>query len=255
MALQPADSLTPARVTDPISLLALEFGGFPEISALNPRFLPGRERLKVTLDIDLAACSARTTPATLLRDLRRLLPRLENHACGGNDNLLDSLFEAGRLGNRAVGEVEDSVDIAHLLEHLVIDLQHFIARMSICSGITCGHESPRSRYDLFIETPGRAVGRLCVLLARDLINGLLRGEDHILLYPDAARLARHMLDNRGIRMTAGEAAARLAIDVRPAETCLMILMRKRFVREVETTINFSGSRIFEIVDLDPSGKV
>ena len=58
------------------------------------------------------------------------------------------LQETDGVSIKTVGEV---ADIAHLAEHVIVDLIVAISSTQLCSGITCGHRHPENRFDLFIE--------------------------------------------------------------------------------------------------------
>ena len=66
---------------DAIRLARLEFGEFPEITRLNPRFVPGLERLKLTLDVVIEPDGGARRPAALVTPLEDLLPGLARHLC------------------------------------------------------------------------------------------------------------------------------------------------------------------------------
>ena len=55
--------------------------------------------------------------------------------------------------------------LAHLIEHAVIDFESAITRATRISGVTGARRSPPGRFDLMVECPDPAVGRLCLALA------------------------------------------------------------------------------------------
>lgn len=102
------------------------------------------------------------------RKLLKLLPTLEKHKCG--EDLLKGLENHKEIPS---GEVEGMTHIAHLTEHVIIDLQSNITKMNSCSGITCGYIKPEHRFDLFIECRDEGVGRFSAFFAVDLMKRLL----------------------------------------------------------------------------------
>lgn len=221
---------------DPIELVRLEFGRFPEVNALNPRFVPDRERLKLTLDIRAPREVPDATPASLLEPLASLLPGLRRHRCGENSRVTETTLKRPRLGDPAG---EDGADVAHLLEHIIIDFQHSIAQMRICSGVTCGYETPSHRYDVFIESPGQRVSRLCIALACEMMNGLLRGGSPDPVYEKIVRLAQRF--HR-------QGCAPLPMVDEEFAIALRVLRELRFVQEMETSFNFSGVPVYCVID-------
>lgn len=223
---------------EPVEIAGLWFGPFAEITTLNRRFIPGRTRLKLTIDLNLAARAPGATPALFMASLQRLLPSLARHNCCGHGRIEETLLSGIRRPECAPDEPDDAVDIAHLLEHLIIDFQHGIADMRACSGITCGHRSPITRYDLFVETPDERIGRVCVALACDLMNHMLHGGE-----PDPAcavtlGLARHIYRTDGACFTADQTAAAIGDDD-SARHALLSLLKHGFIRESSMAINFS----------------
>jgi len=229
-----------------IEVLGLSFGGFPAVTPLNPRFLPGHDRLKLTLEIrppgrpGSLPVSARRR---LLSRLQRVFPALARHRCCGDHAIDDSLLLGGVAPGCGLPPTDAMVDIAHLLEHLVIDFQHHIAAMRRCSGITCGHAGRLSRFDLFVESPDRGTSRLSVALAVAIMNDLLAGHPLDPVYERVVGLARRfravprgVIDDATVRRWCGDAPR--------AARALEFLIEMEFVGEVETSINYSGARLF-----------
>src|SRR5881296_3520261 len=194
--------------------------------------------MKLTLELNLPAAPTGPTPAAFIAPLSQVMPSLTRHRCCGDNRIHETFFTRERRRACAMRETDETVDVAHLLEHLVIDFQHDIADMRICSGVTCGYERPRHRYDLFIESPGPAVSRLCVDLARALMNDLLRGAAPDPIYPGIAKLARQFHRSPG-RTVSAAAAARIVALERRSRQALRALQQAGFIEEVETSINFS----------------
>ncbi|HEY3175466.1 MAG TPA: hypothetical protein VGK94_06855 [Candidatus Polarisedimenticolia bacterium] len=240
----------PAVDAGPMALIGLTFGTFPEVTALNKRFVPGQRRLKLTLDVHLGAGTAHASPSSLIEGLERICPSLSRHVCCGDNRIQETFFDAGRRPSCAMREVDDTVDTAHLLEHLIIDFQHGIADMRVCSGVTCGYRAPEHRYDLFVESPDERVSRLGVALAMDLMNGLLRGVPADPLYAKIVRLARHVYRGPDRTVTPRSTSSALEGD-RQSLSALLSLAELGFLREIEASMNFSGMPIFSVGDIGP----
>jgi len=222
----------------PIVAIALEFGFFPEITPLNPRFVAGHRRLKLTLDIETLAGPSGLA-AGMWEALRAAFPLLSRHRCG--DHRTEETFAAG--GHIRTPSRTDDVEIAHLLEHLVIDCQHEIAGMKSCSGVTCAYKIPRNRFDLFIESPGPDVSRLCVALAMALLNDLARGAPADPVYAGVVALARRFHRSLSDQVS-GAAAARLLGDERRARRALEFLRDVGFIEEFDACVNFSAVPLY-----------
>jgi hypothetical protein len=153
-----------------LDIREISYGEFREISDLNPRFRSGSKKVRIVLDVH----SPQLEPdgidlPTVFGGLRHLLPSLERHQCG------EHLFSDLKSGRKAPsGERLDQLtDIAHIMEHVIIDLQSKITGVSICSGITCGYKEPENRFDLFVECGDKKVGVFSALFAADLLDRLL----------------------------------------------------------------------------------
>jgi len=167
----------------------VRFGEFPHITNLNPAFRPGMRRIKLTLRIGAARRGARE----ILDQLAGFLPTLSFHRCCGGNLVRQTFFRRSERRHCAIRRTDDGVDLAHLVEHVVIDVQHYVARMKICSGVTCAHADPPDLYDVFVESPEAILGRACAGIAVDLVQDLLasrRADPAYLCMMQVARLAR-----------------------------------------------------------------
>ncbi|UCB52310.1 MAG: hypothetical protein JSV10_10055 [Candidatus Zixiibacteriota bacterium] len=146
------------------------YGEFPEICGLNPRFKPKSKKVKVVVDINVPQIQKGNLDlSSAFGRLVRLLPSLERHQCG--EHLLEDL---GSGSKDFLSQHSDQItDIAHMMEHVIIDLQANITGMDSCSGITCGYKDPSSRFDLFVECRNKRVGVFSALLSIDLLRALL----------------------------------------------------------------------------------
>lgn len=144
------------------------YGEFPEVLGLNKRFKPGGRKIKVVLDVFVPKNKKRVDFSSIYRKLLKLLPSLERHKCG--ENLFDDLKNHKEISSE---RTEKITHIAHLVEHVIIDLQSNITQMDSCSGITCGYKNPEHRFDLFIECRDEDVGRFSTFFAVDLVKRLL----------------------------------------------------------------------------------
>ena len=162
---------------DILNIKEIAYGEFPEISNLNPRFRADSRKVKVTLDIQIAENSDLPDFSSLVGKLIRLLPTLKKHQCGEHlfDNLkLDTKTPRSSHQFSACNCRSDIVtDIAHLMEHVIIDLLSNITRMPSCSGITCGYKDPGYRFDMFVECRDKNVGWFSINFTMDIFRKLL----------------------------------------------------------------------------------
>lgn len=158
---------------NPIRVLDVGWGAFDHVTRLNPSFRSGVPRLRLTLGI--TAGGRRTPVPAFLEALSEFLPSLSLHRCCGGNDLQESFFQREQRKRCAVSEADDGVDLAHLLEHVLIDLMHHVGRLNRCSGVTCAWTNPKDRYDVFVESEEEKLGRACAGIALDLVVDLLEG--------------------------------------------------------------------------------
>ncbi len=168
----------------------LSFGKFPEISYLNPRFRPGSLKLKLVLNISLRR---KINFKRLYKKIQRLFPTLPKHKCCVSflHGSMDS-FAKKELPIEQVGGV---TDLAHLLEHMVIDLVSFISQMKTVSGITCGYKTPLNRFDIFVECKEKNVARFSCYFSLFVLKEFLSGKRLSKKHYRIIQLAKLTFDN------------------------------------------------------------
>jgi hypothetical protein len=172
-------------------ILGIGYGKFPEVDLFNPKFVPGSNRLRVTLEMD-GWESPHPSVAFLIDKLVVLFPTLKEHKCNWEYlSMKDSAAHETKLQS-GIQEFGGYEDIAHLVEHLVIDLQHSVAGMKLCSGVTCCYQDLLDRYDIFVESPDRRTGQFAAFLAVEALGRFLTEGEVDLEYSDVIQLARYM---------------------------------------------------------------
>ncbi|MBI3450717.1 MAG: hypothetical protein HY049_17610 [Acidobacteria bacterium] len=242
----PAESeFGPGGTERRIRVRDVDFGDFPQITPLNASFLPGARRLKLSLVIDGVDAEAAT--ADLVESLTGFLPSLSRHRCCGGNSVRETFAGRDRRRGCAVDDRDPGVDLAHLVEHVWIDVQHYIARMERCSGVTCAWIEPPNRYDVFVECPDETVGRTCAGLALDLVEDLLAGRrpnPRYLCVIHVARLAHEHTGralNPRLRPLVETWGRRNTLDAVEA------LWERGFLREMPVAFNFSGGALLAFV--------
>ena len=181
---------------DFLEIKEISYGEFPEILGLNPRFKPGGKKVKVVLDVQFPKTEKDNTDiSSILMKLIQLLPSLERHQCG--EHLFEHL-KSGKTGSVAQ-HLDKITDIAHMMEHVIIDLQSKITRMDSCSGITCGYKNPDSRFDLFVECKDKKVGTFSAFFAADLLKRLLAKRNLSRRYCALIDLAQYLYGNKSLQ--------------------------------------------------------
>ena len=153
-----------------MKIIEIAYGRFPSISHLHRNFQNGVKRLRVTLDMN-RSLKGNGDFSFVFRQLLTVLPTLAQHKCC--ENWIGPQPAPKLNSGIAIKKVGDSTDFAHLVEHVMIDLMCNIGKMQLCSGITCGYEEPRNRFDLFVECAHKRIGVFSANLSVFLMDTLL----------------------------------------------------------------------------------
>jgi hypothetical protein len=241
---------SPAPPAPVLEVLEIAHGEYPHVVSLNRDFREGTKKLKLTLRIT----DPRELPRArdLMETLGEFLPSLSYHRCCGSNSLEETFFERGRRRRCAVEGADEGVDIAHLIEHVIIDVQHFVGRMRICSGVTCAYADPHDCYDVFVESPEESVGRASAVLALNLVGDLLDGfrpDPRYLCVMGLARLAR---DHAGSPIHVQLESFEATWGAEPVAEAMEFLQGQGFLKECPASINFSGRPLLAYVPEEAS---
>lgn len=215
----PAEDVHP----DTILIRDVAVGPFPEAVSLHPAFTPGVPRVRLTIDVGLGL---RKKPGPLgVEETKALLgfcPRLLDHDCGSGGvlrGLLSGLDQTAgrRAGSATIGsgdadpEARDGLNLAHLIEHVAIELIVAVTRVPRCSGATCAHAARLDRFDIFLECTDPLAGRAAAILAAALVRDLRIGQtDRLILHRRCLDLLTFLAPAAEARMVAEDVARRLA---------------------------------------------
>jgi hypothetical protein len=151
-------------------IISIRHGRFPQIRMLNHRFRENARHLMVTLDVEGYSPPVTRDFFSIYHSLTRVFPTLAQHQCCEQwENTPLFLQETDGVSIKTVGEV---ADIAHLAEHVIVDLVVAVSSTRTCSGVTCGHRQPENRFDLFIECEDVRLGVFAANFAVHLIRRL-----------------------------------------------------------------------------------
>lgn len=215
-----------------LKIKEISYGEFPEISELNPRFKLGSQKVKVVLDIMLPEKGRSMDIFLFYSKLMKLLPTLEKHQCG--EHLLEDLKSGKKTHHSETGagaclsQTDKITDIAHLMEHVIIDVQSKVTGMDSCSGITCGYKIPDYRFDMFVESKDKKVGVFSVFFAAELFKQLVRNKNISRRYSNLIEMARYVHRNQ---LTVGQAGldflvGRIKKELGLKESTVLSLLKK-----------------------------
>ena len=221
-------------------------GMHPEALALNPRFRPDASRLKLQLKIEWDSA----TPAQIreLQDsLGDLSPSLKNHSCHGPREY--RVQQPATLSSEDEGALEPGLALAHLIEHVIIDVVAFVTGARTVSGATGAPSDLSKPFDVFVECPDPAVARLATHLALHWIVTLLNGQSLNGTGPSALRLARHLYRHRPHTVNSCTATKEISQDPDRIVRAFEWLEDKGFACRVQYSMNFSGASYYRICAL------
>jgi len=183
-----------------MKILAVVYGHFPKVFKLYSRFQPAARHLKVVLDVHPTGGFERAKFLTVFRQLADIFPTISRHSCCVEwESAPLFLQEEEGVSIKRVGE---SADVAHLIEHVIVDMQVSIGGMQRCSGLTCGWKDPENRFDLFVECEDARIGLFSAQFAVHLVSRALTTKKLSLRNELILRLAKYLNDNPGAKADA-----------------------------------------------------
>ncbi|MBI4364330.1 MAG: hypothetical protein HY568_02780 [Candidatus Latescibacteria bacterium] len=225
-----------------IQVQSLAFGTFAEAEPLNPQFSDGHPKLRVTVDTE---ADPDVADREVLRRLEDAFPGLGQHHCGASGNPEAPPKATGVL----LLDNQVSANLAHILEHLLLEMLAVLGREGRLSGVTCAYRSPPERNDVFVECADRRAGGVAVPLAVETVNAALGGLALAPSYPDAVLCLRTLLTTNGREIQAASRLSRLAgLPHDRATPALGVLARIGLVEEERYSMNLSGEPFYRLVD-------
>jgi hypothetical protein len=264
---EPADAPVEEVRPDTIMIRDVVVGPFPEAARLHAGFTPGVPRVRLTLDVGLGL---RKKPGPLgVEETKALLgfcPRLLDHDCGAGGvlrGLLSGVDQAAghRAGtaatDEAAPEARDGLNLAHLIEHVAIELIVGVTRAPRCSGATCAHAGRLDRFDIFLECTDPLAGRAAAILAAALVRDLRIGHtDRLILHRRCLELLTLLAPAEDSRMVAEDVALRLACGRDEAMQTLQEMVRLGYMEAGPAAYLFSSPTgvLFRRAALQPSAR-
>ena len=172
-----------------MQIVGISYGKFPDISFLNPNFKYASSKIRVVLDVFLPR-KRKLNLSSTYKKAHKLMPTLSKHSCCVS--MFYGSLHKEEEGGVPLKKIGDITDIAHLMEHMIIDLQANISGMDSCSGITCGYEEPGFRFDIFVEYRDKDVARFSSYLTLDVMKRILSGEKIFPKYQRIIQLAKYL---------------------------------------------------------------
>jgi len=207
-----------------MNVLTILYGQFPEVLKLYSRFQPGIAQVKMVIDIEPSGGFERAKFLKVFGELSKFFPTIAHHSCCEEwQSLPLYIEEESGVSLKRVGEC---ADVAHLIEHVIIDMQVRIAGMTKCSGLTCGWKEPENRFDIFFECTNARVGHFAAQYAVYLVKKILRKKGISKRHRYVIEMAEYLMTDPGTDINPDELAGRLGW--RKGNTMMALSMLDRF---------------------------
>jgi CheY-like chemotaxis protein len=206
-----------------VQVLQLQAGAFPEYECLNPAFRRGSPKLRYILDTNLDNAPLGRVHSLDLNVFLPVFHRLSAHSCGSGVVGADTGGGCRHEPSDTIVTLRDRIDIAHYLEHLVLDIQYDLGPADSISGVTIGLGDGGGRFLTVVESADHklcvfAVNAALAMMHQALYTGALDPRYRLVI--ELARWARscgtHQID-------AAVAAEVLQSDPATACYCLVAL--------------------------------
>ncbi len=156
-----------------MEIVDIQYGPFSGIEYLKKRFIPGAEKMKLTLKITLPPEVYQRAFPLLIEQFIFLFPNLEKHDCCDELQPTNSNPIAINLNSYEIVITET----VHLVEHVIIEILCSVLKMDICSAIACFYCQPdntearlKDLCEIYVEYPDRKVGRFAARFALKIVQ-------------------------------------------------------------------------------------
>lgn len=221
-----------------ILISGIEVGPHTDVLPLNASFRPDVPLMKLQVEIDWNPPHPHQALPRLEEQLAELCPGLREHKCRGHFRY--HILRSGEAARAGQEPIEASLALAHLLEHVLIDMIAYVMSAPRLSGITGAHRDSLRRFDIFVECPDPAVAPLLARLAVSWIAALLGGESVDGGGRETLELAHLLYCRRPEGLALEEIARQLCREPDEIRRTLLWLERNGFARQ-EPSGHFKSS--------------
>jgi len=130
---------------------AVEYGIFPEIEQYNAHFHAGSHKLRFLIDTSLDTSLLDGTQELNLDLFSPFFSTLSFHQCGCGRTHAGSAHGFSFEPSASIVSLSQNVDIAHYMEHMVLDLQFQLGVRTKISGLTVKHENSTTEFETYVE--------------------------------------------------------------------------------------------------------
>jgi len=225
-----------------MNLLGVEYGVFPEIVQFNRNFLPDSMKLRYVLETTIENPLVSTPKELNLEDFHPYFQTLKTHSCG----------QCIAADNEASGYVHESskkilslnkpIDIAHYMEHMVLDLQYQLSKPEQLSGVTLKMSNTENQFITYVECTDPRIGVFSVNVVLAMMHQALYAGSIDPRYHFVLRLARRLRESGISSVSITEIQKEFACDAHLANYCINTL----------NAFAFSDVRLLSTLDVMPA---
>jgi hypothetical protein len=226
-----------------VRIVDRSLGTAPESLPLNADFRADSLKLKLTVQISWSPPNAREALCDFGQRFERISPSFARHRCGGRGGYdIHALLLPGcGPGN---GDLEAGLALAHLMEHVMIDVVAFVSNPGRVSGATGARRDANDRYDVFVECEHPAVADLAVELALTWVAD--RGTDLDRERKAALEAAQELYVRHPLDISVEEAAALRGIETPRMARGFAWLAHHGIASLESYAMNFSGLLVYRL---------
>jgi len=240
-----------------VQVVQIDYGPLELAASLNRAIARDSPLLKVSLDIHWDEPDPASALDRIEMTLAAFSPSFREHQCRG-PFAYHVFRKQGPPSHGVAGDVagaegspaqtaksraqppDAGLALAHLIEHAVIDFESAITHAARISGVTGARRRPAGRFDLMIECPDPAVGRLCLALAVLSLTGASDARPPGRREHDLLAIARLAYHHPGRVWTPHGVARAFAWPMARADAALSSLRQLGYLAPLVDTVNISG---------------
>ncbi|HLP18462.1 MAG TPA: response regulator [Bacteroidota bacterium] len=224
-----------------MKLVTVEYGIFPEIEGLNKNFHKGSSKLRILLDTTLENSLLGSTKALDLTLFNPFFTTLSIHQCGCGTKRGYTNQEYSYLPSDTIVKLEENIDIAHYMEHMILDLQFELGTKNKISGVTVSQEGSTTEFMTYVECDDVHLGMFALNIVLAMMHQALYCGEIDPRYHMVLKIAKWLRQSDLSKVSAEEVAKKFSIDDALVYFCLNAL----------NTFQFSSDRISLLDGLTP----
>lgn len=206
-----------------MKLVTVEYGVFPEIEPLNRNFHHHSSKLRFLLDTTLENSLLGETKALDLNLFNPFFTTLSIHQCGCGKNRGYTNQEYSFLPSDTIVKLEENIDIAHYMEHMILDLQFELGMKTKISGVTVKLGNSTTEFMTYVECDDVHVGMFALNIVLAMMHQALYCGQIDPRYHMVLKIAKWLMQTEAPNVNAADVAKMFDIDDAMVHFCFHAL--------------------------------